>query len=138
MKKEIEKLRKQIEKLKNDNNAMWELNQKANKEIKSLQGSSKGNSESHGEVQKLNKTIIQLKNDQVQYMSLNDKLTRENTSLKECVSFYAELSSWPLLTDEERSYPIIIRTDEEVINDRIRGGRLARETLRDIEKITKE
>jgi predicted alpha/beta-fold hydrolase len=138
MKKEIEKLKKQIEKLKNDNNAMWELHQKASKDLKSNQKSNNTTAELQGEVHKLNKSIIEHKNKEVKYTQLNEVLTSQIDTYKECVEYYAKLSSWPLLTDEERSYPIIERSDEEIINDRIRGGKRARKCLVDIEKITKE
>jgi hypothetical protein len=138
MKKEIEKLRKQIEKLKNDNQSMWELQQQSAKDLKSNQKSNNTSAELQGEVQMLNKAIIQHKNKESQFDAITKVINDQNDLLKKCAAFYADESNWKVLVDDDSEYPLISRSDEEVINGRARGGKRARMCLDEIEKMSKE
>jgi hypothetical protein len=135
MKKEIEKLRKQIEKLRNDNQAMWELQQQSAKDLKSNQKSNNTSAELQGEVQMLNKAIVQHKNKESQFDAINKVLRDQNDLLKKCATFYASESNWKVLVDDDSEYPLISRSDEEIINGKARGGKRARMCLEEIEKM---
>ena len=129
----MDKHQKQIQKLKEENNSLWDQLQAANKEIKKLQGGNNRSNELQGETMMLNKTIMEMKNKEIKYLTAIEELRRQNSLYSEAVWFYANTSSWKILVDDSGGeYALVSRSDEEVIEGRIKGGKRAREAQREI------
>lgn len=131
----MNKHEKEIQKLRSENNSLWEQNQKLTKSLQAIQNKDNRNNELQGEAMMLNKSIIQLKNKEVQYVAVIEELERQNSIYKSAIDFYANTSSWKILLDDSGGeYALISRSDEEIVDGRIKAGRRARQCLKEIEK----